>query len=79
MFLLSSADFFSKLTFKKIKINFQKILSGTLKECQTVWVQIRTDIMSVLIGVQTVCKGYQQTTKVAASKEKVKFYMNYGK
>ena len=27
--------------------------------------------MSVLIWVQTVCKGYQQTTKVAASKGKV--------
>ena len=31
-------------------------------ECQTVWIQIRTDILSVLICVQTVCKGYQQTT-----------------
>ena len=28
--------------------------------------------MSVLIWVQTVCKGYQQTTKVAASKERDK-------
>ena len=28
--------------------------------------------MSVLIGVQTVCKGYQQTTKVATSNERVK-------
>ena len=28
--------------------------------------------MSVLIWVQTVCKGYQQTTKFAASKERVK-------
>ena len=28
--------------------------------------------MSVLIWVQTVCKGYQQMTKVAASKERVK-------
>ena len=32
--------FFSKLT-------FSKILSGTLSECQTVWTQIRTDILSV--------------------------------
>ena len=32
--------------------------------CQTVWIQIRTDILSVLIWVQTVCKCYQQTTKV---------------
>ena len=27
--------------------------------------------MSVLIWVQTVCKGYQQTTKVAVVKERV--------
>ena len=29
-------------------------------ECQTVWIQIRTIIMSGLIWVQTVCKGNQQ-------------------
>ena len=28
--------------------------------------------MSVLIWVKTVCKGYQQTTKVSAGKERVK-------
>ena len=62
--LLSSDDFFqNKLS--------QKIISGTLSECQTVWIQIRTVVLSVLIWVQTVCKGYQQTTKVAASKESV--------
>ena len=54
-FLLSSADFFQNQLFRKI-------LSGTPSECQTVWTQIRTDILSVLIWVQTVCKGYQQTT-----------------
>ena len=57
MLLLTSADFFQN-------IFFQKILSGTLSECQTVWIQIRTDILSVLIWVQAVCKGYQKTTKV---------------
>ena len=41
--------------FKKIYI-FKKILSETLSECNTVW-----------IWAQTVCKGYQQTTKVAVS------------
>ena len=49
---------FSKLTFSK-----------TLSECQTVWIQIRTDVLLVLSWVQPVCKGYQQTTKVATSKE----------
>ena len=65
MLLMSSADFFQNEPFRKI-------LSGTLSECETVWIQIRTDILSVLMWVQTVCKGYQQTTKVAASKERVK-------
>ena len=34
-------------------------------------IQIRTDAVSVLIWLQTVCKSYQQTTEVAASKERV--------
>ena len=37
-----------------------------------VWSQIRADILSILIWVQTVCIGYQQTTKVATSKARVK-------
>ena len=57
-FLLSSADFFKKN---------KNILSGTLSECQMVWIQIRTNILSVLIWVQTVCKDYQHTTKVSFS------------
>ena len=61
----------SMLTFFQIKL-FQKILSGTLSQCQTIWIQISTDILSVLIWVQTVCKDYQPTTNVAASKEIVK-------
>ena len=52
--------------------HFQKILSGTLSESQTVWIQIRTDALLVLMWVQIVCKCYQQTTKVTASKERVK-------
>ena len=54
----------------KLKLTFSKSLS----ECQTVWIQIRTDILSVLIWVQTVCKGYQQTEKVIPSKENVAGY-----
>ena len=34
------------------KINFFK--KKTLSECQAVWIQIRTDVLSVLIWVQTV-------------------------
>ena len=58
------------LSFFKINF-FQNNLSGTLlSESQKVWIQIRTDILSVLIWVQTVCKGYLLKTNVAASKEK---------
>ena len=50
---------------KKKKKIFQE-----LSECQTIWTQIRTDVLSDLIWVQTVCKCYQQTTKSPlASKE----------
>ena len=52
---LSSADFFENQLFRNI-------LSGIPSECQTVWIQIRPDILSGLIWVQTVCKGYQQMT-----------------
>ena len=58
---INSADF--------SKFFFQNILSGTWSECQTVWIQITADYQSVMICVQTVCKVYQKTTKVAASKE----------
>ena len=43
MLLLSSADFFQNYPFK----NF---LSGTLSECQTVLIEIRTDTMSHSVG-----------------------------
>ena len=52
---LSSADF--------LKINFfEKNISGIPSECQTVWIEIRPNILYGLIWFQTVCKGNQQTT-----------------
>ena len=42
---------------------FQTFLSGTL--------HVTGNVLSVLIWVQTVCKGYQQRTKVTAGKERV--------
>ena len=33
-----------------------------------------TDVMPVLIWVQTVCEGYQQTTKAAVSKERTNMF-----
>ena len=61
MLLLQSADF-SKLTFS---IN-------SLKHYENIRVSTCLDPDKDLIWVQTVCKGYQQMTKVAASKERVK-------
>ena len=63
---LMSADFF------QIQL-FQKILSEISTWCQTVWIQIRPDILSGLIWVQIVCKGYQQIYYMSLfSKERVK-------
>ena len=56
------------LTFFKIK--FLKKFLQKHSECQTVWIQISPDL-SVLIWVQTVCKGYKQNTKVVTCKERV--------
>ena len=39
--------------------------SGIPSECQTFWIQIRPDVLPGLIWVQTVCKGYEQTTIVS--------------
>ena len=36
----------------------------------TVWIKFRTNLLSVLIWVQTACKD-QQTTKVTTSEERV--------
>ena len=69
MLLLLSADFFHKKL-------FQKNLSGTLSECYKVWIQIRIDILSVLIWVQTVFKGYQQTKMSLIAKKEVSLQGN---
>ena len=43
---------------------FLKLLSGIPSECQTVWIQIKPDILSGLVWVQTVCKYHHQTALV---------------
>ena len=40
---------------------FFQNLSGTPPECQIIWIQIRSHVLSGLIWVQSVCKSYQQT------------------
>ena len=70
MLFFLSADLFQNYFFKKF---FQEHYQS-----QAVWIQIKTDILSVLIWVQTVCKGYQLMTKATASKERVKIqYFEY--
>ena len=59
-------------TIFKINCFPKKILSGTLSECQTVWIQFRPKVLSGLTWVLTVYKGYQRMKKVAASKYRVK-------
>ena len=44
--------------------HIRKLLSEIPSECQTDWIQIRPDVLSGLIWVQTVCNGYQQAALV---------------
>ena len=58
--LLSSTSLlFSKFTF--LRNSFRTNIRDS--ECQKVWIQMKIEILSVLIRAQTVCKDYQQTTK----------------
>ena len=58
-----SCFYFRLLTFFKIK--FLKINHpGPPSECQTVWIQIKTDILLVFIWVQTVCKRLLANDKI---------------
>ena len=51
---------------------FKKNLLGIPSEYQTVWIQIRPDILSGLIWVQTVCKAYQQRKKSTLAGKELK-------
>ena len=42
---------------------FKKALSGILSECQTVWIQIRPDVLSSLIWVQLFAKVISRRQK----------------
>ena len=63
---LSSVDVFFKLTF------FQKHLSGIQSECQTVWIQIRSDVLSGLIWIQTVCKDVSRRQKPPVAEKELR-------
>ena len=75
--LLSSADFFQTFFlslytvrpsfeyYRQVYLTFStKNISGTLSECQTVFGSRSGPGLRGGLKVQTVCKGYQQTTKV---------------
>ena len=51
---------------------YLNILVGIPSECQAFWIQIRPDVLSGLIWVLTVCKGYQQMTLVGKELKSVK-------
>ena len=72
--------FFMLFCFVRIffKINFfEKIISGIPSEYQTDWIQIRPDISSGLIWIQSVCKDYEQKTPV--DKKLMVFNYQYAK
>ena len=60
-FFYCSFFYFRLLTFFKIKFFLKINHPGPPSECQTVWIQIKTDILLVFIQVQ----GYWQTTKLS--------------
>ena len=43
-------------------MNFFEKFFQEYHQCQIVWIQIRPDVLSGLIWVQNVCKGYLQRT-----------------
>ena len=70
-FFLLSADFFQNYF-------FLNILSGIPWECQMVWIQIRTDVLSVLILVQTVLQRLSADNKSCCLQGKINVnYLSY--
>ena len=63
------------MTLKKKK-KIQTILSGALLECQTVWIQIRTDVLSVLIRVQIVADDRRKEFSKPCSRQALFCEMN---
>ena len=60
-FLTLSVDFFQSEL-------FQTFLSGTLSESQTICIQRRPNVLSVLIWVQTLCKSRHKQDKSKGSR-----------
>ena len=58
-----SCFYFRLLTFFKIKFLHINHWGSSL-ECQTVWIQMKTDVLLVFIWVQTVCKMLLADNKI---------------
>ena len=56
---------------------YPKILSGIQSGSQTVWAQIRMDILSILIWVQTVFKGQKLSLAKKELKLKISTVSNF--
>ena len=68
--MLSKCTFFHTYVFQNYFFP-KKYFRYTIR-LLTVSFQVRTEILLVLLWVQTLCKGYQQATKVSATKENLK-------
>ena len=61
--ILSSADIVFNLL-------FQKLHSAISSECQTVWIHFKSGILSILIWVLAVYKGYDDTSRHRVSEHR---------
>ena len=69
-FFLSSVDFLN-LLFAKKKTKKKTIFQEYHQSVKLFQDTDHSDVLLGLIWVQTVCKGYQQTTKIATSGERI--------
>ena len=66
-----SCFYFRLLTFFEIKFFLKINHPGPPSECQTVWIQIKTDILLVFIWDKLFAKGYWQTSKLSTGMQRV--------
>ena len=64
MFLFSSAEFLQNYVF--LQINHR----GSPSECQTVWIQIKIDVLWSSSWFKLFAKGYWQTTKFSTGMQR---------
>ena len=67
---MHAGSFYTFTSFPKLTF-FKHSYRNTIRRWRTLCIQFRVNVLAVLTRVQTVCKDYQQKTKVAAGKERV--------